>query len=262
MATDDKWGKLIGVAEMAMGVGFFIRGIGKVKGAVPTTSLLGRLNDAPSGKGSVIKASKITKVRDIDERVSWIKRQAIKASVDPKLIEEVSNILGAKCGDKWCVAEKGGKDGLSEVKAFFWALRDPKSPYALRYKRDHLAVDTFINPVLQQKLKNGDCDDGTARLAAWLMQAGYQAILRVVHAKGAPGDFSHIYVLAGVPAGRPTRWVPLDWSVLNAVPGWEAPGARELAATGRPSGVVDRLKDYPIGFEEIQSVISSLSSAR
>jgi len=66
-----------------------------------------------------------------------------------------------------------------------------------------------------------NCDDMSAFLSASLGAIGYPTKLRVVETVGA-GDWSHIYVLVGIPPERPSRWVALDLSEPHPA-GWQVP---------------------------------------
>lgn len=272
MADDrdrDFWGKLVAWGEIAVGAAFVFRGIAKVKSPHPGSELLGRsrlgesvaprsTKPLPPGviqlpQNAAVTRARVETVGDILDRVKRIKTLAVKDSIDPVVREEVVGLLTKKCGEKWCVAEK---DSMGEISAMFWALRDPKSPLALRYTKDHIYVDQFSSARVMRKLKAEDCDGGTTRLAAWLMATGYPVVLRVVAARGSP-TWSHIYILTGIPPGKPTQWVALDWSVTTFKPGDEAPGAKESARTGRPAGVIERVKDIPITADDFKGVVGT-----
>ena len=90
-----------------------------------------------------------------------------------------------------------------------------------------------------------NCDDGTILLGSMLRAVGYPVRLRVIQ-DNASTTWSHIYLLVGTPPMGPTRWVALDWSVPDKPPGWEAPGAKQVALNGRPAGVVTRLIDFSV----------------
>jgi hypothetical protein len=253
---------LIGAAKVILGGAFVYEGGKMLSGTNGQGALLGRDDlgraaieggrTSPSWnkslsppsqppEGRVIKSSKMHKVRNIEERVGYIKKLIQRDSTSPRVKEAVARILGRKCGDKWCVPPKNYS---GEVAALFNAVHDPKSPYALRYTRDHVTVDQFSSVSDLMDMKIGDCDDGAIYLAALLTSAGYPVKLRVIQAKGAP-SWSHIYVLAGAPPNGPTKWVPLDWSVDRPA-GWEVGGASQSAQLGQPAGMVERVKDFPL----------------
>ncbi len=48
------------------------------------------------------------------------------------------------------------------------------------------------------------------RLGSMLRAVGYNVRTRVVAPKGAPGQWSHIYLAVSVPAGSSGPWLPLD----------------------------------------------------
>lgn len=210
--------------------------------------------------GGIEKVATYT-VRNIRERVSYIQDRIRKDSLKPIIREKALSVLTRKCYEdgseapvgaietsdgrtkRWCVPEK---DHEAEVVALFRAVRDANSPLALRYTRDHVEVDQYhAADKLLGSLHGGDCDDGTILLGSMLRAVGYQVRLRVIQDVNSQ-SWSHIYLLCGIPAGRPGKWVPLDWSMPGKPPGWEAPGAKEVAKTGKPSGVVKKLMDFTV----------------
>lgn len=251
MATDDdKVQRLVGVGQLLLGASLIVKGFlnvrtqqaqlgpGQVAGA--PRALAGATGE--DWKGKIIGSVKFYKVGNIDERVKYIRQLVNKGSLHPMVREKAVEILTKKCGEKWCVREK---DYMGEISALFWSLRDPRSGSAMRYVRDHQKVDQFHGADKLQKLNAGDCDDGSVLLSSWLMAVGYPVKFRVVQAREA-STWSHIYVLAGTPPTNPTRWIPLDWSVTTATPGWEVEGAASCALTGRPAGLISKVKDFDV----------------
>ena len=141
-----------------------------------------------------------------------------------------------------CVPEK---DYDAEIRALFTAVRDASSDLALRYTRDHVEVDQYHSANKLLQLKGGDCDDGTILLGSMLRAVGYPVRLRVIQ-DNQSSTWSHIYLLVGTPPMNPNKWVALDWSVPGKPPGWEAPGAKQVALNGKPAGVVTRLIDFSV----------------
>lgn len=196
--------------------------------------------------GTGIRKMTVATVRTIEQRVSYIHDQLVKGSQSPRVIEKARAIVARKCenGDgtkRWCVPEK---DWWGEVKALFDAVADANHELGLRYTRDHAWVDQFSSAEASMRLKAGDCDDGTILLGALLVSVGYRVKMRVIQSKGSD-TWSHIYLLVGLPPTGPTKWVPLDWSVRKPA-GWEVEGAEQCARTGRPAGLVLRVKDFDV----------------
>jgi transglutaminase-like putative cysteine protease len=71
----------------------------------------------------------------------------------------------------------------------------------------------------------GDCDDQSILLATLLSLNGIEPRLRVT-ATSKRGDWSHIYVMAGLPKYAPTKWVALDSTLPGRRFGLEAPYAK------------------------------------
>jgi hypothetical protein len=248
MADDDgptgTWRTVIGIAEIIVGGAIAYRGYQKA--AYGTPGFLGSQRPGLSGRGNlrgIINTAKTVVVRSIDERVAYIQEKASKGSLHPAIKELTAKVLSQKCGDKWCLREK---DYIGEIKALFWALKDVRSPHAMRYQRDHAYVDQFVAADKLLKLQSGDCDDDAILLGAMLLSAGYPTKMRIVAANGKDDDaWSHIYLRAGIPPGNPTRWVPLDLTV-NKGPDWEVPGAQDSLESGSPAGLVTRTRDYDV----------------
>lgn len=212
-----------------------LRGLGQTKDGEPLP---------PPGYG--IRKMTTATVRTIEQRVSYIRDQLVKGSQSARVIEKARAIVARKCknGDgtkRWCVPEK---DWWGEVKALFDAVASADSDVGLRYTRDHAFVDQFSSAEASMRMQAGDCDDGTILLGALLMAVGYRVKMRVIQSKGSD-TWSHIYLLVGLPPTGPTKWVPLDWSVRKPA-GWEVDGAQVSAETGRPAGLVVRVRDFDV----------------
>ncbi len=151
---------------------------------------------------------------DIEGRVSHIVKMIRKYREDPRIRDIASAILTKRCGDSWCVPEK---DWLAELEAVFKAIKKN-----IRYTRDIVSKVTFVSPVRTlAQYHIGDCDDLTIALGSILGHIGYPVKLRVIQTVGNK-DYNHIYLLAGIPPSRPTKWVAMDASV-NKPMGFQAP---------------------------------------
>lgn len=199
-------------------------------------------------------------VENIDDRVALIGDLIRKGSLNSDLREKTLAILSTKCdrlgrvqkgssGETYCVPEK---DCLAEVKAMFEVVRNPRSKYSVRYTRDALLADVFTAPERTLlKTHAGDCDDYCILLGAMLMATGHPVRLRIL-ATRRPGvddriaPWSHIYLLTPTKFDDPrAKWIAVDASMDKPL-SWEAPGAREVAATGKPAGIVARVRDYNV----------------
>ena len=147
---------------------------------------------------------------------------------------------------KWCVPEK---DCWAEVCWLFEAIRNPRSKYAVRYTRDMMLADTFTAAERTMlKTHGGDCDDYVVLLGAMLMSVGHPVRIRVIQTQDK-SSWSHVYLITPNRFDDPrAEWKAVDCSVSKPC-GWEAPGAAEVARTGKPAGIVTRVKDYslPVG---------------
>lgn len=152
------------------------------------------------------------------------------------------SIVSERCGDKWCVPEKNWE---AEATALFnWTRKN------FRYVRDPRDVDVFSAPDRTLATRGGDCDDASILLGTLCKCLGMDVRLRVIQTKDAD-TWSHIYLLVdpsggdGVAARTKAKWVALDAS-MDKPAGWEAPGASQVAASSKPSGIVVRVKDYSV----------------
>lgn len=232
-------------------------GLGRSYGRVDFGPKGPLLEPVRRGSGAMLNKAQLTRVRSIDERVKYIIANIQSGSLSPRVKEALATVLAKKCrqGDQilWCVPEKNAN---AEIAAVFYAVRQPSSPFALRYTRDHTYVDQFMACDQLLRTHIGDCDDGTALLGAMLMSAGYPVRCRIIQDRNSP-SWSHIYPLVNRnPQGSPD-WQALDWSVIGSPadagrwgrpgnPFWEVPGAKDCAKTGRPAGLVLAVKDYEV----------------
>ena len=95
------------------------------------------------------------------------------------------------------------------------------------------------------------CDDYVITMGAMLMGVGHPVRMRIVATK-VPGvddskaPWSHIYLLTPTTFDNPNaKWISVDGSMDRPL-GWEAPGAAEVARTGKPSGIIARVRDYTL----------------
>lgn len=93
------------------------------------------------------------------------------------------------------------------------------------------------------------CDDYVVLLGSMLMAVGHPIKIRVIQTKDK-ASWSHVYLVTPEEFDDPkARWRAVDCSVDKPC-GWEAPGAEEVAKTGRPAGITARVKDFPMPTEE------------
>ena len=164
-------------------------------------------------------------VKDINERVNYIRGMIKKYRYHPQTWELAAKIVGKRCGDTWCAPEK---DNDAEINAVFKWFRAH-----VRYARDPFQRDTFQAPHRTAEAGRGDCDDYAIGMGAVLQNLGYPVKLRVIQTRTSE-DWNHIYLLVGLPPQNPSQWVPLDGSMPQPA-GWEA-----------PSDIVKRRRDFDI----------------
>lgn len=108
------------------------------------------------------------------------------------------------------------RDWKKEAVACFNWVRDK-----IRYTLDPYDVELFQSASRSISEGIGDCDDQSIVLCSLLQSIGIPVRLRVIGLKGSR-QFSHIYVLAGLPPDAPSEWLPLD-PARPEDPGWELP---------------------------------------
>ena len=99
------------------------------------------------------------------------------------------------------------------------------------------------------------CDDYVITLGSMLMSVGHPVRLRVVATRvdgkaDHEAPWSHIYLLTPTTFDNPkAEWVPMWISVDGSMDkplGWEAPGAAQVAKTGKAAGIIARVRDYTL----------------
>jgi len=143
---------------------------------------------------------------DINDRISWIEREINVGKRSPNVRQIAADALKGVPPRQW----------ERSAKALFKWTRDN-----IRYTLDPHGVELFQSADRSAQVGIGDCDDQSIVLSSLLMSVGIPVRLRVIGLKGQD-KFQHIYVLAGLPPHRPTKWLPLDASRAEAA-GWELP---------------------------------------
>lgn len=169
----------------------------------------GATDPALSPSGSPLKFQ-AKSVRTIDERVAYVKQQALKGVKDPVIYKRTRDLLTKKCNGEWCIGER---DHKGELGAIFADVRKN-----VRYTWDPKTYDAFQEPRRTLELQAGDCDDSAALICSMAMSVGYATKLRVVQTTGE-ATYNHIYPLALMPGGD---WVCMDASMPKPF-GWEVP---------------------------------------
>lgn len=154
------------------------------------------------------------KSSDIDDRVSWILYEIAEGKRDALIRKLAGEILtGNSKNGQWAVKER---DWEGEVSAFYHEVRR-----RVRYTRDIHQVELFQKPRRTLETRIGDCDDLTILLGSLLQSVGFPCLIRVIGINGS-NDYSHVYIMAGVPPHDPKKYLALDASRPEG-PGWEAP---------------------------------------
>lgn len=219
------------VGKLLVAAGTFLTGLTALQEAskpkrrvVPSGGSSGRVDGTTHGVPNNLKSTE-KRVRNIQERVKWIVHMIQKSRADPVIRAIAVREVSRKCNGRWCVSER---DYEGEVKAIFdWTRKN------VRYIRDRIDADQFHHARRTIQFGGGDCDDASIVLASLLQAIGYPVKLRVIQTSTGP-DWDHIYVLAGVPPGNPTKLISLDASVDKPA-GWKP-----------PQYMIRRVKDFDV----------------
>lgn len=163
--------------------------------------------------------SRIVRSSDIDDRIGRLIHEINEGRKDHDVRRIIATTLRGRNarGGVWKVPPRAwGK----EIEALFDTVIKN-----VRYTLDPDDLELFQSPSRTLQMGIGDCDDMVILLGALLRGAGYPCRIKVIGMAGS-NEFSHVYLLAGVPPARPTRWVALDPSREDHKPGWEYPAAK------------------------------------
>lgn len=153
--------------------------------------------------------AKLHNIKSIDDRIKFIKQQIYKSLIDPEQkIRQLTAEVIAPC------ETKDYECYIAEI--FFFVKGNVK------YVRDYEGLDTYQTAYRTLQWGMADCDDFSILLASMLMSIGIPVKLRIIKTI-KDTDWSHIYILAGLPPQKPKHWIPLDASVKESYVGWEAP---------------------------------------
>ncbi len=142
----------------------------------------------------------------LDDRTSWIEYEINVGKRSPQVRQIAAGVLRSIPPRQW---------KKSAIALFGWT-RDN-----VRYTLDPHNVELFQSTERSIAEGIGDCDDQAIVLGSLLQTVGIPVRLRVIGLKGST-QYSHIYVLAGLPPNNPSEWFPLDASRPEKA-GWELP---------------------------------------
>lgn len=96
--------------------------------------------------------------------------------------------------------------------------------------------ETLQTPIVTLQLGAGDCDDYSTLLASLLESIGHETQFKVIAINGSR-QFSHVYIQVRDKATG--QWIPLDATVDQATPGWEAPNISRARTWSTLNGLGD-----------------------
>lgn len=181
-------------------------GIGSQLTGVEFDRILNKLPDAKSTATAGVVSKKKVSVKNIDQRVSYIKKLILEGKEDSRI-----RALALQIVDDAGVA---GREHVAEIRAIFDYVQQN-----VTFRSDVAGIESFQDANLTlTEWQAGDCDDFVIALGSLLGSIGYAVKIKVV----AVGSltFNHVYLLAEVPRGR---WIAVDASV-NKPMGWEPEG--------------------------------------
>ncbi len=154
----------------------------------------------------------------INERIGLIQDQIFKSINDPRMKWIAADVV-RQCPER---------DGACEAKAVYNAVK-ARVRYAgdvapIKHGRNGPkdAIDLYQVAWDTWSMGAGDCDDQSILLATLLALNGIEPRLRVT-ATSKREDWSHIYVVAGLPKYAPTKWIAVDSTLPGRRFGLEAP---------------------------------------
>lgn len=177
--------------------------------------------------------------RDIDAHVALIQRQVERSLRDPETRQLAVKIVSGSF-----VWRKNPRTGSDEPHITAWGktlyapggdVCQPKDAECelikvwnfvlknFRYVYDPDQIDTFTTVKYSLEAGGGDCDDATILFGSLLRAIGFQVRARVIATTDAPSEWVHIYPLVGLPKDNPSKWVPLDMTMKDYLPGDEYP---------------------------------------
>jgi hypothetical protein len=162
----------------------------------------------------------------LDKRVRLLQDLTWESVQDPRN-RKTALAMTARCP---------ARDGMCEVKAIGDAIfRNVRytgdiAPVKMGANGPVEGIDLYQSAARTMEFRGGDCDDHAVALATMLTLNGIPAKFRIT-AQDKRSDFSHIYVLAGLPKLDPKRWIALDTTLPNYRPGFEMPYGRHADYT-------------------------------
>lgn len=188
-------------------------------------TLLGRASvvTPPVNKAGMTLTHYRHKKMPIDERLRILQDLTWKSVQDPRN-RKLALGMTQRCPER---------DGKCEAKAVYDGIKQnirytgDVAPLKMGADGPIEGVDLFQSAYRTWEFKGGDCDDHSVLAATLLSLNGIPAKFRVT-APHRSADFSHIYVLAGLPKMRPTKWIPIDTTLPgNDRFGYEVPYGRK-----------------------------------
>lgn len=136
--------------------------------------------------------------RGIEGRIELLQDLMKKSIRDPEISRNLALHVTHAC--PW-------RDDRCELEAIWHFMHRN-----IRYTGDINGYDTFQTARRTLQFRGGDCDDGMVLIGTLAMGNGFPVKGRITANPGSR-QWAHIYPVAGFPKNRPTRWVPLDWTL-------------------------------------------------
>lgn len=168
--------------------------------------LMGVFGDA----GPMLRSHRVNNLQDrvlLIRKLIWYGEAAFNRRLPPRggLLDPQMRQLGLMV-----TAGCRARNDMCELESIyrFVTAKAPDGYPNVRYTGDITDKDTFQSALRTLQYRGGDCDDHTALCAVLAMENGFRTRARITSNEGVSWD--HIYCLAGLPKGNPTRWIALD----------------------------------------------------
>lgn len=157
----------------------------------------------------------------IKKRIGLLQDLVYKSVQDPRMRQIALDAT------KNCKA----RDGECETRAVYNAIKNrvrytgDVAPIKLGSSGPVEAVDFFQSAYRTWELQGGDCDDHSVLAATLLSLNGIQPKFKITSKTKSAGDddWSHIYVVAGLPKNTPEKWLAVDTTLPGSYFNVEAP---------------------------------------
>lgn len=174
--------------------------------------------------GEVLRGFRSSRMT-IQQRLKMLQELTAKSVQDPEMRKLALQVTQS------CEA----RDDVCEARAIGnWVKRNIRytgdvAPHRLWTGGPVESVDLYQAARRTVEFKGGDCDDAAVLNATLLILNGIPAKFRVTSPyKWGSDNYTHIYTMAGLPKGNPTKWMAVDTTLPDYTLGKEYPFAKNM----------------------------------